>query len=382
MRKVDLSNLPKGKKMANGEEVEYIRWKDSVGCECSFIFDDITGILKIVSIEGETLGILYDSHLFYRTTDCLKVSKIETIVKNNISITHPDLMCLFKNKEDCYNYSRRSTKKVELICPNCGRERFMTPDKLTSRGFNCPNCTDGISIGEKTVRAVLKSIDVNYEHEVAFDWSNRYRYDYYIPSINCIIETHGEQHYKPNCFETKGGKTLKEQQEIDGEKYYLAINNGIEKYIIINCSYGDMSNILKKVKQSELNNLLDLDNMNMETFNKWMYSSIVEEMCKYWNTLDYKRFSYVSRHFNICLPTTKRLLKQGEALGLCVAIQSKRIKEWIPIYNVDNGDIYNKRQEFVDFLKVNNIHDGIHIGCILDVIDCNKKYKTHTFKFL
>ena len=29
-----------------------------------------------------------------------------------------------------------------------------------------------------------------------FNWCDRFRYDFYIPSINAIIETNGEQHYK------------------------------------------------------------------------------------------------------------------------------------------------------------------------------------------
>ena len=57
-------------------------------------------------------------------------------------------------------------------------------------------------------------------------------YYFYIPSSNTIIEVHGAQHYDKG-FEAIGGRTLKDEQRNDAEKYKLAKANGITNYIVV-----------------------------------------------------------------------------------------------------------------------------------------------------
>ena len=63
---------------------------------------------------------------------------------------------------------------------------------------------------------ILYFLNVDYKHNTSFKWSNKKRYDFYIPNKKTIIEIHGKQHFARG-FENLGGKTL--QEEIDNDKY-------------------------------------------------------------------------------------------------------------------------------------------------------------------
>ena len=103
------------------------------------------------------------------------------------------------------------------------------PDKLTTRGFKCRLCDDGFSYPEKFVYNFLKQLNIpvitqlNKKH---FSWIGSYRYDFYLNQCDCIIETHGKQHY----IDDHGMDRLLKEQENDKNKEQLARNNGIQNY--------------------------------------------------------------------------------------------------------------------------------------------------------
>ena len=123
--------------------------------------------------------------------------------------------------------------------------------------------SDGISIPEKFVMNIFKELGIKFITQLnksTFEWCKNYRYDFYIPSLNMIVETHGNQHYKGG-FENFGGRTLEQEQENDKLKKELALNNNIEKYIIIDCRYS-LFDWLKKNVIKELGDYFDLSNIN------------------------------------------------------------------------------------------------------------------------
>ncbi|MEM5599205.1 hypothetical protein AAHB53_28045 [Niallia circulans] len=63
-----------------------------------------------------------------------------------------------------------------------------------------PKCSDGFSIPEKFMFNLLDYLQVDFDYQKVFDWSLGKRYDFYIPMLNCIIETHGAQHYQYSGF--------------------------------------------------------------------------------------------------------------------------------------------------------------------------------------
>lgn len=65
------------------------------------------------------------------------------------------------------------------------------------RGAGCNLCNS--STGENLVSAYLDKVGIKYEREYSvsnFGDKNRYRYDFYIPTLNIVIEFHGRQHYE------------------------------------------------------------------------------------------------------------------------------------------------------------------------------------------
>ena len=116
---------------------------------------------------------------------------------NDIATTHPEYVKYFSNKEDVHIYSKGSGKKVLMKCPNCNHERMYKISDLTYfEKHPCVKCGDGISYPEKYMFNVLEQLNIYFETQKNFEWAEGKYYDFYIPSLNMIVETHGGQHYK------------------------------------------------------------------------------------------------------------------------------------------------------------------------------------------
>jgi len=96
------------------------------------------------------------------------------------------------SKVEYINYST----EVCIICPEHG-EFWQTPRKHLS-GHECPFCNQ--SKLEKNIKMFLDENNVIYETEKKFPWSNKKRYDFYLPNYNILIECQGKQHFEPNDF--------------------------------------------------------------------------------------------------------------------------------------------------------------------------------------
>jgi Zn finger protein HypA/HybF involved in hydrogenase expression len=117
---------------------------------------------------------------------------------------------------------------MEMFCKKHGR--FEQTPKNHRNGSGCPICKS--SRGEKEIEFLLRDLNVEYEHQKKFpELSVYYRFDFYIPSINTIIEYNGRQHYEP--VEHFGGlKNLKKTQRRDEIKKRYCLDNGINYEII------------------------------------------------------------------------------------------------------------------------------------------------------
>ena len=183
---------------------------------------------------------------------------------NTINITHPVISKLLLNTEDGDKYSYGSNKKVDWKCNECGciiRNRMIR--QIIKLGFTCPSCGDGVSYPEKFMFNLLSTLNVNIKAEFRLECDKSKRYDFYIPNLNVIIETHGKQHYKEG-FKTTGGKSLEEEQANDQYKYKLAIQNGIkpENYIVIDCRESDFAFIKGNILKSRLSEIFDLSEVD------------------------------------------------------------------------------------------------------------------------
>jgi len=236
---------------------------------------------------------------------------------NSIATTHPELVKYLVNKKDAYENTFWTHKKILMKCPDCGCEKSIIPANLVNFGFGCRRCSDGISYPQKFMFNVLYQVNIDFITELnktLFEWCKNYKYDFHIPKINGIVETHGKQHYE----EPKGkwGKSDK-IQENDRQKEQLAKENKIKNYIIIDCRESDMEWIKNSIMNSELPTLLNFKESDIDWLKCHEYAckSMVKTACDLWN----KNYiiSEIVDKLKIGNTTTRRYLKQGAKLGWC-----------------------------------------------------------------
>ena len=295
---------------------------------------------------------------------------------NDVATTHPELVKFFKNPEDAKTVTYSSCKKKEMICPYCGKsERIMTINNLYKWGYSCPICSNNISYPEKFIGNFLKQCNVKFIPQASnntFVWCNNYRYDFYIPEYNMIIEAHGKQHYEDN----KGSWniTLDEQKNIDLIKQELAIANGIKHYIILDCRESEMDWIKKSIETSKIIFLLNID-LNKVNWDKIQCDSLksdVLKVCEMWN--ENKDFTTmdIANQLNLSQITVTRYLHKGSEVGLCDYSCNEGKKRGI---NKNSGEL-NPRSKKVfynnviycsirEFSNVIGVHEGTVRGWLV-----------------
>lgn len=132
---------------------------------------------------------------------------------------------------DKYDYSRinylGNKRKVEIICRKHG-SFWIKPNAHLSSRQGCPRCIE--SKGEAMIAFVLDSLGIRYLREFKF-LPFQYRYDFYIPEKNILIEYNGIQHYKP--VDVFGGiESFVSTQQRDIAKVNLAKVKGCKLEII------------------------------------------------------------------------------------------------------------------------------------------------------
>lgn len=409
MRKVFLEDLPRkgGKGVNKGKDVmDCNNW---VGREISFIYDEISGVVEVVSFDKGYLTIKYKNNYIaiatYNFVQCrlgsllgIKTSKFKLevgqimneleIIENGYSYNkngkklksykykcskcsfngntpHYDKYGVCKNEywiteyhlvegkgcaccsgkivvptinaiyvtdkwmvdlgvdaEESKRFASRSNKKVKVKCPHCGREdNKVCADIYGNKSIGC-TCGDGFSYPEKFMYSVLKQLGIEFETQLTkstLKWCDKYRYDFYIPSLNMIIETHGMQHYKES-FSSCGGKDMKQEQDNDVIKKKLAISNGIkeEGYIVIDCRESSSEWIKNNILSSRLKDIFDLSKINWQKCEMFAINNLAKSICDYWNNKEeVKMISNLIEKFSISRNTAINYLKKGAKLGWC-----------------------------------------------------------------
>ena len=157
---------------------------------------------------------------------------------------------------DLYDYSLVNYKtgkdKVIIICKKHG-EFLQTPfaHSCPSMKQGCPFCR--ISKGEDEIEKFLIKNNIKYIREYKFSncinpqTNKMLPFDFYIPSLNTVIEFHGEQHYKEykNHFKAAGG--LKGRQYRDKIKKEFCLTNNISYIEIAYTEYNNINQILNNI---------------------------------------------------------------------------------------------------------------------------------------
>lgn len=147
---------------------------------------------------------------------------------------------------DCkYDYSAalqfdNQNSLVTIICSKHGPKDVLVGNHLAGAG--CNDCNT--SRGEESIKVYLKLLGINFKAQHVFEGLKdvrNLRCDFYIESMNLVIEFNGRQHYESvNAF--GGDESLKEVQRRDEIKKNYCLNNGIRFEVI---TYKD--NINRKI---------------------------------------------------------------------------------------------------------------------------------------
>ena len=143
---------------------------------------------------------------------------------------------------DKYDYSlvkyTNKRTKVEIVCPTHGSFWQRPTNHLSGRG--CAVCSS--SKGELAVLKILKKHNIPYVQQWWYpDDDRRYRYDFYLPEQNIIIEFHGGQHYTYVEYFHSTEDRFQAQKSIDRFKSLIAKERNIPLIELKNIKYKDLT---------------------------------------------------------------------------------------------------------------------------------------------
>ena len=306
---------------------------------------------------------------------------------NDMWTTRPDIANLLKDLKDGYRYTYGSGKYTYFTCPDCGSDNYKKINTVSSYGFVCDRCGDGISMPEKFGRVFLDQLPItNHTCEYQPEWAKPYYYDdYFVYNDNeYIVEWDGAFHY----LHRSGTKqSLEERQAIDELKDRLAIQHNIH-IIRIDCLLSEPNYIKQNILQSDLNNIFNLLHIDWALCNEKSQSNLVKDACKLYN-LGVRGTSEIGIKLHVTADTTCRYLKRGAELGWC---------DYDP--NVAKIERYNRNKKPINVLdddcKVIHSFDSIsscetQMRAIYDIVfnkgrlvnSCktHKPYKGFNFRF-
>lgn len=310
-----------------------------------------------------------ESHLDKRHQGCSCCANIITVENiNSIYYTDSWMVEYFQDINDTKKYSSKSGAKVLTKCPHCGRNKenlVIIYDIYKYRSINCI-CNDKISKPNKIMFNILSQLNAIFEIEYSPQWIGKKRYDFYIPSMNLIIEMDGGWHTNDNLI---SGQTKEESKAIDNYKDEQAKLHGIE-VIRIDCNY-EQTEVVSYIKNKITNNkrfnmLFDVNKILWDSTVNFVYSNLVEVACEYKNG-------------NKELTSTEIGLLMG-------GFSQKRVISWLKIGNELNWCDYNSKQEMINSANKNCLKcckqvevfkNDQSIGIFISVADCSRKSKSN-----
>ena len=126
---------------------------------------------------------------------------------------------------------RNNRSNIELMCKDCGMKWYAMPVNLLRRdgkATGCPHCKK--SHGEGMIASILGAQNIEYKQWKKFDGlvgigGRPLSYDFYIPSLNLLIEYQGEFHDHTSTIQTD--EDYESQVEHDRRKREYARNHNI-----------------------------------------------------------------------------------------------------------------------------------------------------------
>lgn len=301
--------------------------------EFRFQIGDVINNIEIIDKKNDNNCKKYK----YRCLDCKETGWTqENYLKSNnykhhcaIPTTASWMIPYFKGGyEEANRYTYSSNKRIYPICPYCknqSKKSIKIGNLYQMKGFQC-TCNDNISYGEKFFISFLEQNSIDFIHQYKFDDFNRY-YDFYIPSLNIIVEIHGEQHYIDSFRFT--GKTLEEEQENDKLKMQYALSHGISKYIVVDARKSNREWLKEHIQSTELSKLFDCTSIDWFACHQFTIKNRIVDICKY--IMDYPdhKPQYYMKMFHLSENMLKNYVKTGnKSFDWCdIKLKNKHTKD-------------------------------------------------------
>lgn len=331
---LDTSTLTK---YTSGNNKGHFYWKENIGKELPFQYDDLEGIIKIIDYESinrkNLITIQYQDNIITTSTSNLLQLRIPTFLnknKNSRNYTYKigDIIDKDFQKSKVIEQTRvsvKATKKYEttrgykLKCLCCGYKYQTREDRISS----CPVCGIRSSWTERFIFSIFILAKIDFEVQKEFEWLKNRWYDIYLPKYNAIIEINGIQHYEPTKNSNREQKSAEQQYleciSSDKLKYDIAIKNGLTYYVIDARDQNNLYNIAKSVLT-----FIDFSNISAFECGKFATNNVVKKYCNLWN----KGYSVdeISQKFNCSIETVQRRLREGTQYNLCNYSKERNMK--------------------------------------------------------
>lgn len=321
---LDTANLIK---YTSGNNKGHFNWKENIGKELPFQYDDLTGTIKIIDYKSvnrnNLITIQYQDNIMTTSTSNLLQLKIPSFLnknKNNSNYTYKigDIIDKDFQKSKVIEQTRisvKATKNYEttrgykLKCLCCGYKYQTREDRISS----CPVCGIRSSWTERFIFSIFIQAKIDFEVQKEFEWLQNRWYDIYLPKYNAIIEINGIQHYKPTKNSNREQKSAEQQYleciSSDKLKYDTAIKNGLAYYVIDARDQNNLYNIAKSALT-----FIDFSNISAFECGKFATNNVVKKYCNLWN----KGYSVdeISQKLNCSIETVQRRLREGTQYNL------------------------------------------------------------------
>ena len=331
---LDTDNLIK---YTSGNNKGHFNWKENIGKELPFQYDDLTGTIKIIDYKSvnrnNLITIQYQDNIMTTSTSNLLQLKIPSFLnknKNNSNYTYKigDIIDKDFQKSKVIEQTRisvKATKNYEttrgykLKCLCCGYKYQTREDRISS----CPVCGIRSSWTERFIFSIFIQAKIDFEVQKEFEWLQNRWYDIYLPKYNAIIEINGIQHYKPTKNSNREQKSAEQQYleciSSDKLKYDTAIKNGLAYYVIDARDQNNLYNIAKSALT-----FIDFSNISAFECGKFATNNVVKKYCNLWN----KGYSVdeISQKLNCSIETVQRRLREGTQYNLCNYSKERNMK--------------------------------------------------------
>lgn len=251
------------------------------------------------------------------------------------------------NIEEAKRISPKSSRKIQMQCPECKQKKDIAPNTVHDYGFSCPKCNINISYPEQFFIAYSKVKNLPFKHQQMLPGSNR-RFDSIDYTNKVICEQWGIQHYDTD------NKWYKESYEQDKDKRKYAKDNGW-LLIELDCSKSSFDYIknsinkckyLPSIKKDEEDAIMDL----IEDNKRYPIKEITDMYLSGKSTYE------IGALLNINYSTVSRILsKNNVSLRDSHEISSKKVR------CINTGEIFisiSEAQRFYNTKNISNVCNG------------------------